>query len=188
MDDPRVEYDAPNDAAASYSQHVAASVPHLGCQTEDGCAPEPVSLATEKVAVIRIAQPRCGFDQRVEHRLQIEGRPADDLEHVARRGLVFKRLFEVAGALAQFAEQPRVLHRDDRLRREVLQQRDLLVGERADLLAINGEQRRVARRPCAAPRSSVRTPPRSTTARQAGSLAVCLRRAQIGNLDERSPS
>ena len=27
-------------------------------------------------------------------------------------------------------EQPRILHRDDRLRREVLQQRDLLVGER----------------------------------------------------------
>ena len=34
------------------------------------------------------------------------------------------------GALAQFAQEPRVLHRDDRLRGEVLQQRDLLVGER----------------------------------------------------------
>ena len=87
--------------------------------------------------MIGIAQPRCGFDQRVEHRLQIEGRAADDLEHVAGRGLVFERFFEIAGALAQFAEQPRVLHRDDRLRREVLQQRDLLVGERADFLAVN---------------------------------------------------
>jgi len=35
------------------------------------------------------------------------------------------------GAGLQFAEQPRVLHRDDGLCREILQQRDLLVGERS---------------------------------------------------------
>ena len=60
-------------------------------------------------------------------------------------------------------DQPRVLHRDDRLRREVLQQRDLLVGERADFLSVN----------VIAPSSSVvfaqrhdrsvRAPPRSTS-------------------------
>ena len=33
---------------------------------------------------------------------------------------------DLLGALAQFAQQPRVFHRDHRLRREVLQQRDLL--------------------------------------------------------------
>ena len=33
-------------------------------------------------------------------------------------------------------DQPRVLHRDDRLRREILQQRDLLVGERPHFLAV----------------------------------------------------
>ena len=32
--------------------------------------------------------------------------------------------------------QPRILHRDDRLGGEVLQQRDLLVGKRADLPAV----------------------------------------------------
>ena len=32
--------------------------------------------------------------------------------------------------------QPRVLHRNDRLRGEVLQQRDLFVGERTHLLAV----------------------------------------------------
>ena len=36
-------------------------------------------------------------------------------------------------ALPQFGQQPRVLHRDDRLRRKVLHQRDLLVGERHEL-------------------------------------------------------
>ena len=39
----------------------------------------------------------------------------------------------------QFADQPRVLHCDDRLRREILQQRDLLVGERSDFPAINDQ-------------------------------------------------
>jgi len=32
----------------------------------------------------------------------------------------------------RLGQQPRVLHRDDRLRREILQQRDLLVRKRAN--------------------------------------------------------
>ena len=32
------------------------------------------------------------FDQRIEHRLQIEGRAADDLEHVGGGGLLLQRL------------------------------------------------------------------------------------------------
>ena len=43
-------------------------------------------------------------------------------------------------ALAQFAEQPRVLHRDHGLRGEILEQRDLLVGERPNFLAIDGDR------------------------------------------------
>jgi hypothetical protein len=43
------------------------------------------------------------------------------------------------GPLAQFAQQPCVLHRDHRLRGEVLQQGDLLVGERANFRAVNRE-------------------------------------------------
>jgi hypothetical protein len=39
------------------------------------------------------------------------------------------------GALMQFVDQPRVLHRNDRLRGEILQQRDLLVGEGVNLEA-----------------------------------------------------
>jgi hypothetical protein len=70
------------------------------------------------------------FDHCVQHRLHIGGRAADDLEHVAGRGLVFERFFEVARARLQFTEQPRVLHRDHRLRREVLDEPDFLVAER----------------------------------------------------------
>ena len=44
-------------------------------------------------------------------------------KHLGGRGLLLQRL-------ALFGHQPRVLHRDHRLRGEVLQQRDLPVGER----------------------------------------------------------
>jgi hypothetical protein len=69
--------------------------------------------------------------------LKIEGRAADDLQHVAGRGLVLERFLQVAGALLQLAEQPRILHRDHRLRGEILQQRDLLLGERPNLPAVD---------------------------------------------------
>jgi hypothetical protein len=43
-------------------------------------------------------------------------------------------------ALPDLVEQPRVLHRDDCLRRETLQQRDLLLSERSHFLAIEGDR------------------------------------------------
>jgi hypothetical protein len=52
-----------------------------------------------------IAQAACRFDQRIEHRLQIEGGAADDLEHVGGGGLLLERL-------AQLVEQPGVLDGD----------------------------------------------------------------------------
>ena len=41
-----------------------------------------------------------------------------------------------SSAFARLGYEPRVLHRDDRLCREVLQQRDLLVREGANFLAV----------------------------------------------------
>src|SRR5262249_59168458 len=73
------------------------------------------------------------FGERVEHGLQIESRAADHLEHVGGGGLLLQRF-------AQFVEQARILDGDDRLRGEVLQQFDLLVGERAHLLAVDGDR------------------------------------------------
>ena len=46
------------------------------------------------------------LQHRLEHRLQLTGGAADDLEHVGGCGLLLKRF-------AQFVEQPRVLDRDD---------------------------------------------------------------------------
>jgi hypothetical protein len=66
--------------------------------------------------------------------LHIGGRAADHVEHLAGRGLVFERLFEVARAGLQLAEQPRILDRDDRLVGKGAHQLDLPLGERLDPL------------------------------------------------------
>ncbi len=52
-----------------------------------------------------VTQPRGGFSQRVEYRLQIERRAADDLEHVGGGGLLLE-------GFAQLVEHPRVLDGD----------------------------------------------------------------------------
>ena len=70
------------------------------------------------------------IDKGLQHRPQIERRTADDLEHVGGGGLLLQRF-------AQLAEQPRVLDRDHRLRGEILDQFDLLVGEWLNLLPIH---------------------------------------------------
>ena len=54
------------------------------------------------------------------------------LQHLGGRGLLLQRL-------PQLIEQPRVLDGDDGLRGEVLDQLDLLVGERPHLLAVDGD-------------------------------------------------
>ena len=61
---------------------------------------------------------------------EIAGRAADDLEHVGGGGLLLQRL-------AQLVEQAGVLDGDDGLRGEVLDQLDLFIGERANLLAVD---------------------------------------------------
>ena len=77
--------------------------------------------------MLRISPRRCARRSPacVEHRFQVAGRTADDLQHVGGRGLLLQ-------GFAQFAEQPRVLDGDDGLGGEVLDQLDLLVGEGTD--------------------------------------------------------
>src|SRR5262245_41193064 len=75
---------------------------------------------------MRLAQVHCLLENRVEDRLQVARRAADDLEDLRSRGLTLERLL-------RFVEQPHVLDRDRRLVGERLQQRNLLVAERPDL-------------------------------------------------------
>src|SRR4029450_5994328 len=78
---------------------------------------------------IGFAKPGSRLNQGLKHRLEIEGRASDDLEHVGRSSLLLQRF-------AQLVEQARVLDRDDGLVGEVLDQLDLLVRERGHLLGV----------------------------------------------------
>src|SRR5262245_53570087 len=80
--------------------------------------------------LVGIGKPSGGFDQRLQHRFEIERRAADDLEHVGGGGLLLQRF-------PQLVEQPGVLDGDDHLFGKVAHKLDLLVGERAHLLAVN---------------------------------------------------
>ena len=97
----------------------------VGLPTEE----HPVLLPGDR-GLVGVAQPGGRFDERLQHGLEVEGRAADDLEHVGGRGLLLQRF-------AKLVEQPCVLDGDDRLLGEVAQQLDLLVSERADLLSID---------------------------------------------------
>ena len=68
-------------------------------------------------------------EQRVEDRLQIERRAADDLEHIRGRGLLLQRFGQVARARLHLVEQAHVLDRDHGLVGKGLQEVDLALGE-----------------------------------------------------------
>jgi hypothetical protein len=99
-----------------------------------------VALRTVESCGIGVAEQRGRLHQRIEHRLQIEGRAADHLERVGGGGLLLQRLTQIVRALAQLVEQADILDGDDGLRGEVRDQLDLLVGERAHLLAIDHDR------------------------------------------------
>ena len=87
--------------------------------------PDHVALGAEDRGLIGIAQPRRGLDHHGKHRLQIEGRAADDLQHVAGRGLVFQRFLKIGGAGLQRAIRLGAGDGDHRLFGEHLQKLNL---------------------------------------------------------------
>src|SRR5215831_19607266 len=62
------------------------------------------------------------FQDRFKYRREVAGRGIDDLQYLSGRGLLLQRL-------ARLGDEPRILHCDDRLRREILQQRYFLIGK-----------------------------------------------------------
>src|SRR5262249_61784142 len=77
-----------------------------------------------------------------EHGFEIEGRAADDLEHVGGGCLLLQRF-------TQLVEQPYILNGDDGLRGEVLHKFNLLVGETSGLPGGRWRARRSVRSPSA---------------------------------------
>ncbi len=86
---------------------------------------------------VGLAQPSRRFHQRVEHGLQIEGRAADDLQHVGGGGLLLQRLGQLLRARLHLIEQAYISDRDHRLIGKSLEQRDLALGERSGIGATN---------------------------------------------------
>ena len=76
---------------------------------------------------------QCFLQDRIEYRFKIARRGVDDLQHFGGGGLLLQRL-------ARFGQQPRILHRDHRLRGKALQQRDLLVREWPNFLTVNRDR------------------------------------------------
>src|SRR4030095_12541547 len=54
-----------------------------------------VAFAAKDEGGVRLAKGGCRGDQRVKHRLQVEGGAADDLEHVGGRGLLLEGLAQL---------------------------------------------------------------------------------------------
>src|SRR6516165_6988432 len=75
------------------------------------------------VTVSRLAEPDPSLEHRVEDRGEVAGRGIDDLQYLGSRGLLLQ-------GFARLGQEPRIFHRNDGLRREILQQRDFFRRER----------------------------------------------------------
>ena len=79
---------------------------------------------------VRLAEPSRRLDEGIEHCSQIEGRTANDFEHVGGGRLLLQRF-------TQFVEQPRVPNGDDGLSREALEKFDFPLVESSYLLTVD---------------------------------------------------
>ena len=72
------------------------------------------AVIREQGAKRRLAKTLGLCEDRVEHRGEVAGRGIDDLQYLSGRSLLFE-------CLARLGQEPRIFHRNDRLRCEVLQ-------------------------------------------------------------------
>src|SRR6516162_6259708 len=91
-------------------------------------------------AKICLAKTRSVCKHGVKYRGELARRTRYDTQHLRGSRLLLQRITQIGGALAQLVEQPHVLDGDDGLGGKVADQFNLLVGEGADLLAINGDR------------------------------------------------
>ena|SRR6516162_3414201 len=130
------------------------------------CLRDPVERARDrevagkvpKNAEARLTEAGGFLQHRVEYRGEVAGGGIDDLQYLGGRGLLFQ-------GFARLGQEAGIFHRDNRLRCEVLQEGDLLVGEGPDFPAIDYKS---------APKRSVlaqRDPDRSACSGQLGKAA-----------------
>ena len=94
MHDPAVEQHPRGDAVATWDNgSLAQGLPKLGvgCNRLGGRhIAVDLALAYRDPCRLGAAKPGSRFGDCVQHRLHIGGRAADDVEHIAGRGLVFE--------------------------------------------------------------------------------------------------
>ena len=86
---------------------------------------DTVLIKKHKRAEIRLTQTQGLLQHRVEHRREVARRGIDDLQYLGSRSLLVQRL-------ARLGQEPRILHRDDRLVGKGAHQLDLPFGERLE--------------------------------------------------------
>src|SRR6516162_5191912 len=86
-------------------------------------------------AEIRLAKTRSVCKHGVKYRGELARRTRYDTQHLGRCRLLLQSLAQITRALAKLVQQPRVLDGDDGLGGEVLDQLNLLFGERPHFLA-----------------------------------------------------
>jgi len=91
---------------------------------------EELAIVAQKVTGRCAANTQRLFQDRFEHRGEVARRGVDHSQHFGGGGLLLQ-------CFARLGQQPCIFHRDDGLSGKVLQQRDLLVGERTYLLAVD---------------------------------------------------
>ena len=92
-----------------------------------------VPLAESQQHIINPTNPGGALDDRVEDRLHVRGRPADDAEHLGGCRLMLQGLAQFCVALLHLLEQPHVLDGDHGLVSEGFEKRDLLLSRKDGL-------------------------------------------------------
>src|SRR5215468_6297784 len=94
--------------------------------------PKSAALLKEHRAKLGIADPHRVFQHLLKHRLKFARRTRDYLQHLGGRGLLLE-------GFAQFIQQTGIFDGNDGLSSKVSDQLDLLVGEWAHFLTIDGD-------------------------------------------------
>src|SRR5215472_8214275 len=79
-----------------------------------GAGAKAFAVVGVEVAMARSAQTYRLVQHRFEYRREVARRGIDDLQYLGGRGLLLQ-------GLARLGQEPRIFHRDHRLRREILQ-------------------------------------------------------------------
>src|SRR6478752_4505160 len=91
------------------------------------------AVKSEDVTKLGSARPRGAMCNRIEDRLLISWRTANDLQHLADRRLVLKTFLQLPRSRLHLLEEADVVDRDDSLICKGLEQPDLFIGERHHL-------------------------------------------------------